>query len=349
MSDSQGRLQPFYRLQSGKIEFTAETSISAVDDIIPFLNSYAVLYYGSFHKKIYIDRFLQVRKQVIQQLIDLPVCNSNQWSEHLLENRISYQNAAFIIHMCRLARDTVWDFPVLCNYGKWVNGGSRTIATGMHKSNPWNSVLGLELVELGKSSTMLSDPKEIISTEMLHNVLKLESDTHQYNPAEVKLTTELKNNKIYFLSIENKSNRFDNFTNIDSYDIWDKFVSWRSQYPVKPKIKIYTNWPEQIRNQFDAWNVVEIVLSQHIIDEIQGFGGRVGRLEHFVTEEHKHPKETVDHVLYVIYPRLIELGDLLVWMDLDHNIYIESEWKFLWYRKADIYKTSYVDTSYIMQ
>ena len=89
--------------------------------------------------------------------------------------------------------------------------------------------------------------------------------------------------------------------------------------------------------------------SQHIIDEIQGFGGRSGRLERFAIEEHRNPKETVDHVLYVIDPRPIELGELLIGMDMEHNAYIESTWKFLLYRKADIYKITYIDTSYIMQ
>ena len=89
--------------------------------------------------------------------------------------------------------------------------------------------------------------------------------------------------------------------------------------------------------------------SQHIIDEIQGFGGRQGRLERFANEEHRNPKETVDHVLYVVDPRPIELGELLVWMDMEHNTYIESTWKFLLYRKADCYKNTFVDVSYIMQ
>ena len=349
MPTSDPRLQSFYNIQSGKIEFSAKTVISATDDIVPFLNSYAVLYHGHFHKQVYIDRFLQVRKQVIQQLIDLPVYNSCQWSDYFFENGDSYQNVAFIMYMCRLCRDTRWNFPTVCNYNKWVNGGSRSVATGMHKSDPWNNVLGLELVELGKSSIMLSDPKEITSTEMLHNILHLESNNDSYDPAEVELITELKNGKIYFISIENKFNKFNNFTNTDSYDIWDKYASWRSQYPTKPKIKIYTNWPEQIHTQCAAWDVVEIVSGQHIINDIQGFGGRTGRLERFASEEYKNPKETVDHVLYVIDPRPIELSDLLIWMDMEHSTYIESTWKFLLYRKADTYTTTYIDTSYIMQ
>lgn len=347
MPTSNPRLQSFYNIQSGKIEFSAETIISATNDIVPFLNSYAVLYYGHFREQIYIDKFLQVRNQVVQQLIDLPVCKSCQWSDYFFENRVSYGNAAFIMYMCRLAQETVWNFPALCNYGKWVNGGSRTMATGMYKRDPWNSVLGLELVELGQSSTMLCDPKEITSTEMLHNVLQLDSDPH--DPAKVKLTTELKNSKIYFLSIEDKFNKFDNFSNINGYNIWDSYATWRGQYPTRPKIKIYTNWPEQIHNYFNTWDIVEILPSQHIIDEIQGFGGRTGRLERFAIEEHNHPKETVDHVLYVIDPRPVELGDFLIWMDAEHSTYIESEWKFLLYKKADVYKNTYINTSYIMQ
>ena len=121
------------------------------------------------------------------------------------------------------------------------------------------------------------------------------------------------------------------------------------QSTTKPKIKIYTNWPKQIRNYRGIWDIVEIVPSQVVIDDIQGFGGRVGRLESWATDEYNNPRETVDHVLYVIDPRPIELGDLLMWMDTEHSTYIESSWKFLLYRKSEVYKNTYIDTSYVIQ
>ena len=342
----QERMQTFYDFQSGQINFAVQTAIPAANNILAYLNQYAVLYHGNINKEVYQWRFSQVRQSLIQDLKDLPTIISQSWSLVGFTDAGRYQTVAFIMYMCRLARQTKWNFPVLLNHSRWVNGGSRVLASGMITPNPWNNISGLELVDIGCSSSMLSDPVEIQSDEMLNHVLGLTFSKNKDTPSKLSLLTELRNDKVYLKSIEDG---FERFNNVNQYIIWDQFVAWRSQYPTKPKIKIYTNWPEQIHNSVDAWDIVEIVPSQPIIDEIQGFGGRTGRLERFASEEHKNPKETVDHVLYVIDPRPIELGDLLIWMDAENNAYIESDWKFLLYRKADIYKTTYIDTSYIMQ
>ena len=185
---------------------------------------------------------------------------------------------------------------------------------------------------------------------MLHDVLHLDYDNKLLDSdGDILLRTTFKRDLVHLELIEKIHKTFDKRTNPNAYAVWDSYLSWRSQYPISPKIKIYTNWPEQIHNYYRAWDVVEIESSQPIIDEIQGFGGRSGRLERWATEEHKNPKETVDHVLYIIDPRPIELGELLVWMDAEHSTYIESTWKFLLYRKADRYKNTFVDVSYIMQ
>ena len=339
-------MQTFYDFQSGQINFAVQTAIPAANNILAYLNQYAVLYHGHIKEKVCQWRFSQVRQSLIQDLKDLPTITSQQWHQVGFTDAGRYQTVAFIMYMCRLGRQTEWNFPVLLNHSRWVNGGSRVLASGMTKPNPWNNISGLELVDIGCPSSMLSDPIEVQSDEMLNHVLGLTFSKHKDTPSKLSLLTELRNNKVYLKSIEDG---FERFNNVNQYIILDQFTEWRSQYPTKPKIKIYTNWPKQIRNAFNAWDVVEVVPSQHIIDEIQGFGGRTGRLERFATEEHKTPNKTVDHVLYVIDPRPIELGDLLIWMDLVHSTYIESEWKFLLYRKADVYKTTYIDTSYIMQ
>ena len=342
----QERMQTFYDFQSGQINFAVQTVIPAVNNILGYLNQYAVLYHGNVNKEACQWRFRHVRQSLIQYIEDLPVITSQSWSQVGFTNATCYQTVAFIMYMCRLANGTKWNFPVLLNYGNWVNGGSRTLATGMVKPDPWNNIAGLELVEIGYLNSMLSNPIEVQSDEMLNHILGLTFSKNKDTASKLSLLTELRNNKVYLKSIEDG---FERFNNVNQYNVWDQFASWRQQYPTKPKIKIYTNWPKQIHNQFDAWDVVEVVSGQHIIDEINGFGGRSGRLERFATEEHKNPKETVDHVLYVIDPRFIELGDFLVWMDMEHSTYIESTWKFLLYRKADVYKNTYIDISYIMQ
>jgi len=338
-------MQTFYDFQSGKINFIAQTVIPPVNDILLYLNQYAVLYHGHFHKRVFCQRFQQVRQEIIQLLVDLPLIKSQEWVQSNLENIGKYQTVAFIMYMCRLAQKIKWDFPVIANYGSWVNGGSRVFATGMTKIDPWDYVEGLELVKIGSNSQLLDNPVQIQSDEMLHKVFGLDFIFDKAALSEFSFITELQDNKLY---LRNFKNSFDNFNNPGQYYIWDQYMVWRSQYPTNPKIKIYTNWPDQIHNYFKVWDIVEIVSSQHIIDDIQGFGNRPGRLENMAREEYRNPRETVDHVLYVVDPRPIELGELLIWVDFEHNLYIESNWKFLLYRKEIFYNLMFIDTSYII-
>jgi hypothetical protein len=342
---SDQRMQTFYDFKSGKINFIAQTVIPPVNDILLYLNQYAVLYHGHFNKRVFCQKFQQVRQEIIQLLVDLPLIKSQEWVQSNLENAGKYQTVAFIMHMCRLAQEIKWDFPVIANYGSWVNGGSRVFATGMTKIDPWNYVEGLELVKIGGNSHLLDDPVQIQSDEMLHRVFGLDFIFDKTTLSEFSFITELRDNKLY---LKNFKNSFDNFNDPNQYPLWDKYIVWRSQYPTTPKIKIYTNWPDQIHNYFKVWDIVEISSGQHIIDEIQGFGNRPGILEKSAQAEHNNPQETVDHVLYVVDPRPIELGDLLIWANLESNVYVESNWKFLLYRKEIFYNLMFIDTSYII-
>ena len=329
-------------IRSGQIKLVLELPLLK-QGIIPFLNQYVQLYYGKFHRDIVVKKFLSTRSEVIKLLQTLPLCSSLDWQSFDVENYKPYQSVAFRMYMCRIAQTQNWSFPAVCQNGNWDSGMSRCFASGMCSEQPWLKLYGLEIINKNQSSKFLEDPVLIDSDCKLHNILNLKFDN---NSIDATISLKLIGEQIVFQYLIND---FNNGNNPNCWNLWDQFASWRQQYPTKPKIKIYTNWPKQIYNQFDAWDVVEVMSSQHIIDEIRGFGGRTGRLERFATEEHNNPKEPVEYVLYVIDPRPIELGDLLVWMDMEHNAYIESEWKFLLYKKADIYKTTYIDTSYIMQ
>ena len=332
-------------IQSSKIKLDLNLPLLQYG-IVTFLNQYAKLWYGKVRREIFLKKFAEVKNKIIKNLQTLPVCSSSTWQSFDSNKYGQYQTTAFNIYMCRLAQTQDWDFPIVCHGETWANGGSRCFASGMCKQDPWSAFYGLQLLTDNRSSS-LDDPILINSDSELHEILNLDYDNTRKNQSiDATITVFLRKNQI---EIQHMGNEFNNGSNPECLKLWDQFAAWRTQYPTKPKIKIYTNWPKQICNQFAAWDIVEVVSSQHIIDEIQGFGGRLGRLERFATEEHKTPNEIADHVLYVIDPRPIELGDLLVWMDMEHNTYIESTWKFLLYRKADTYKTTYIDTSYIMQ
>ena len=346
------RNRSFYQIRNGELAFDVVTELPKLDDILSYINLHWRLYYGYTLEKKFTEKFLGIRNGVILKLIQLPLTLSDQWTrdqdDSYWDTADLQRQLASVMWMCRIAQGTKWDFPMVCSNQKSKNGGRRIIATGMTTPEPWKKFMCLELVKHGESVSWIQDPIEITSTEMLcTDILKLGPGTSKQDP-QVNWTFELKNNEIDFLCIEKSGFAFQTGEDENAHKIWDQYVQWRLKYGSRPKIKIYTNWPKQIHDTFNAWNIVEVSSGQHIVDEIQGFGNRPGRLEKFAREEHNHPRETVNHVLYVTDPRPIELGDLLIWLNLEHNLYIESEWKFLLYRKDDFYNSVIIDTSYIM-
>ena len=219
----------------------------------------------------------------------------------------------------------------------------------MTKMTPWQDLPLLHFCKNMPSPEYLTDCVEIQSDEMLHDLFRVQfTDATSIQEILVNWGITLESDNTIRMTYINNGTFHEDVTS-ETMKIWDSYNQWRRQYPTNPKIKIYTNWPKQIRNHFGIWDIVEIVPGQDVIDDIQGFGGRVGRLERWATDEYNNPRESVDHVLYVIDPRPIELGDLLMWMDTTHSTYIESSWKFLLYRKSEVYKNTYIDTSYIIQ
>jgi len=335
-------------LQSGKIKLTMGFP-SLACGIMPFINQFGKLWSGTLTQSHFENRFKYERKVFVNNLKSL-----NKTSQYILQKEKDYncwfewKSTAFYMWMCRVAQKESWKWPVLSHEpNRWTSGTSRLIATAMTKSAPWEHLPILHFDKNTPDMSYLNVQTEIQSDEMLHKLFHVEFDNTQ-NTQEMLVNWHLSlepNNTINMAYINNGTAHED--VTVDTVKIWDSYFQWRSLHNF-PKIKIYTNWPWQIRNRFKAWDIVEIVSGQHLIDDIQGFGGRTGRLERFAIDQHSHSTESVDHVLYVIDPRPIELGDLLVWMDMEHNTYIESTWKFLLYRKADTYKTTYIDTSYIM-
>jgi hypothetical protein len=345
-------------LQSGKIKLTMGFPNLACG-IMPFINQFGKLWSGTLTQSYFENRFRHERSVLVNNLKSLGETSSQYILQKEKNNNswFDWKSTVFYMWMCRVAQKESWQWPVLSHEPnfpdyrrskRWTAGTSRFIATAITRPNPWEHLPVLHFSKNTPDTEYLNVQTEIQSDEMLHKIFHVEFDDTQ-NTQEVLVNWNLSlepDNTINMAYINN--GKFHEDVTTDTIKIWDNYFQWRSLYSF-PKIKIYTNWPNQIYNRLKSWDIVEIESNQHILDEIQEFGGRTGRLERWAIEEHNRPTEIADHILYVIDPRPIELSDLLVWMDAEHNTYIESTWKFLLYRKADVYKTTYIDTSYIMQ
>jgi hypothetical protein len=339
-------------LQSGKIRANILFP-SLAQGIVPFINQFGRLWIGTLTQSFFEKKFHYERNLFVTNLESLKDVTSDQYilqKEKNYNQWFAWKSTAFYMWMCRVAQKETWRWPLLSHEPtKWTSGTSRLIATGMTKMIPWQDLTLLHFCKNMPSPEYLTDWVEIQSDEMLHDLFRVQfTNTLDIQETQVNWGITLDPNNTINMTYINNGTFHEDVTS-ETVKIWDSYNQWRRQYPTKPKIKIYTNWPKQIRNYRGIWDIVEIVPSQVVIDDIQGFGGRVGRLESWATDEYNNPRETVDHVLYVIDPRPIELGDLLMWMDTEHSTYIESSWKFLLYRKSEVYKNTYIDTSYVIQ
>jgi hypothetical protein len=91
-----------------------------------------------------------------------------------------------------------------------------------------------------------------------------------------------------------------------------------------------------------AWNIVHAGPSTPIIELIQGFGNRPAILEKPCLQLHSDPLYTNEHTLYIIDNKKIDVGDFLPWMDINHTTFIDENWKFIMYRKDQVYKNTFV-------
>ena len=78
---------------------------------------------------------------------------------------------------------------------------------------------------------------------------------------------------------------------------------------------------------------------------IQGYGNRPAVLEKPCLGLHFENSYTIGHTLYVLDDRKLELGYFLPWMDLNHTTFIDEHWKFIMYRKDQVYKNTFVKIS----
>lgn len=341
-------------IQSGSIQSKIEFA-QDVPGLVPLLNQFVKLWFGTLTEDYVTCEFINLRKRFVAECITVPLDSDLD---------VVKNNWAFRLWMCRVAQNTPWRWPgtsvsyepEAARFHKFNlnTGNSRLFATGMCKKNPWELLHTLLVGKNAPDNTYVSNPVEITDDQMLHEILNVPwTQTQDTNQVTVCLKFELQNfnNLLSFVLLPSRETQLLDDPQTETIQkCWDNLMQWRQKYPQKPKIKIHTNWPHQIHNFSNFWDIVEIVPSQPILDDIQGLGGRVGALEGYAVENYQRSDQTVDHVLYVIDPRPIELADLLVWMDLTHNVFVESEWKFLLYRKSHLPKKNlYINTSYIMQ
>jgi len=305
------------------------------------INQYGKLYYGTVLPDIFQGKvFVEHKDYYIKQLMTL-----DSGDEEI--GAIS-----FVLELCRGLLKSGWKWPALINRlptGELEcrTGISRAIANTLTMPSPekYLPILFYEKNDFDVS-TVLQDYVLVDSVERLQQIFKLE-DTISTEPA-VNLT--IRYNKIgdvFWPRLESISSGIDvddkdEFGLLRSDQYFNEFILWRSRYQSRPTLHVYTDWPDSVTDVNLAWNIVHAGPSLPIIELIQGFGNRPAILEKSCFELHTDPLYTAGHTLYIIDDKKIDVGDFLPWMDLNHTTFIDENWKFIMYRKDQVYKNTFV-------
>jgi len=296
------------------------------NSLVDFINQFGSLYYGTLYKRIFLEKFSSEKTYFLNMLI-----NATEVKE-------LYQPLWFKQHLLRQRITDVWRWPCLINEITnnlyWNNGHGRFFAEGMTQPTPWDKLNVLLLQDKESApDKFLSSSQTIESDEDLHNIINIEYPGNQAFPPSINISLKHKNNCLLLESLYD-GNRSHNTDAGKNY--LEDFINWKSKYGSHPRLWIYTDWPEQVQDSSNYWEIIHA-------------GPAAGNTlkEAFIYNYHNSPAHGNDHVLYVYNPRSIDVSDLLCWVGLAFSSYISTNWDFALVRPDHSYKTSRFEFGYI--
>jgi len=321
--------------------------------IVSMIEQFGIrLYYGYPTPETFLQKFFLHRKNyLIQQL------NHFDTSVNIDIGLNEFSNPALYLYMLRVAQSQEWDYPALANRSfaeefMGTTGGTRAFATGLTKPMPWNHFpILLADHDNFDPTLLLQNPIHIKNDRMLNECLGGEYRSDIWEPT-IRLSVDIKNvnNSINCKLTHLDDNAYYNLSVARGVELLENFKQWKIKYPNRPKLKIYTNYPENIRDICGIWD-------WHIVDTFDNFVSDTAqlqledRLEVLPRFYHNHNRyhgniPEVDHVLWIQQPRVIDIGDLLPWMTAQSNSFVSSDQAFALYRTDDNYNITTVDVSY---
>jgi hypothetical protein len=304
--------------------------------LLDFINQFGDLWVGKLSVDYFIHLFCERKQQLLDNITSYFTNNRN-------DDRIVDSN--FRLSMIQKSLIETWRQPGFMYYNQPpVTGNSRLLASGLGHQSPWDNFNFLVFAPKNVEVKQVLNPVKVVSDDQLWQILGLDK-----NPRDVVTQLLL-------------DNRFDSarpseidlvFINHNFYqknqiqiltDYVDNYQRWQSRYKNqnnKFNIGIFTDWPDQIFNTDNFWNVTILgpskVLKSRIVNP--------ANFEKIAWDEHYNKSVDIDHVLWINHSRKIDLAELLFWTNLNYTTYIDQYWEFILYRRDQAYRSQYVSVS----
>lgn len=295
------------------------------------------LWFGHMHRDTFLySHYLHAKHNSMAAL-----CDIDQQSD------AQKRALAFSLYLLRSSLNQRWRWPALLNRNPMGiidqrTGNTRAFASIMLHEKPWENypILLAEHRDFDVTQ-VLHDPVLISSDQQLNEIVGVPYDDSLWDPQVYIYVRMLPAGDLIYPCLDYIGDgTYHDHNPIAGQQILENYAAWRRTYGRPVPLAIYTQWPELIRNQHRMWDV-EIVGTTEgmLIDERRGYAERT------VLQYHACPVHEQKHVLWVVEPRMIDLVDLLCWMDMTHSTYIGQDWDFLLYRQQPEYKNTFIQVS----
>lgn len=321
-------------LQAGSIALRVTVENHSEHNLLPLLNVFGRLYYGTINKT-YFKKLFQERKEQFLAQLNQPTVATEKFSD-------------FRMRMTRIALNIEWKWPGCVNLvssePEWATGGGRILATGLAKQNPEQHLQVLLFDQVGTDITQwIDNPVEIANDQQLHTLLGMEYKPDQSPTIQLSAVIKQINNNTRLLLhgvIDEELEGYQNSREPSDLATLTKLQQWKIRYP-RPQLEIYTDWPELITDSLGLWDYRIAGDIAHVANQLF-LPGHLERLA-----RNHYGAENKEHVLYVRNPRAIDLSEFLIWVDLEHTTFIEQDWDFLLYRPDSTYKSRMISFGYV--
>jgi hypothetical protein len=302
--------------------------------LVKYLSKFGSLYFGNLKSHSFNNRYFRLRSDHVNQLINIQETT----------NPDLLQSIRFNLHMLRRAQNESWQLPgTLTETDRglhWGCGSSRLFASGMCHNNPYQQV---KFLILQKHQTIpdsyIENPILISTDNELHTVLNISTTPVEAPLVEMQIHT-IPENSHARVALSSINNWDPDDHQLVGKQYLDDFVNWQQLNGKNPKLNIYTDWPEQIVNEFDSWDINFAGPSVLYKEKIHSYG----MLELFLYNKNSSTIVT-DHELFVLSPRKIEIADLLFWVNNKHSAFVEKSLDFVLFKKQSSYLTTQINVS----
>jgi hypothetical protein len=302
--------------------------------LVKYLSKFGSLYFGNLKSQLFNQHYFALRGVNVLKLINVST----------LSDQDQLQSIRFNLHMLRRAQNELWKLPgTLTETDRelhWGCGNSRVFASGMCHDNAHQQVKFLILQKHQTDPELYLENPTLISTDnKLHEILNI--STQKLEIPQIEL-------QIQFLKEHDHArlvlNAISDWDSDDHHSVGkeyiDNFVEWQQLNGKNPTINIYTDWPEKITNNFDAWNINIAGPSVLYKEKIHTYG----TLELFLYNRNNNTTLN-EYELFVLSPRKIEVADLLFWVNNKYTAFVEKTLDFVLFKKQSNYLITQINVS----